>query len=195
VVRLEFPIHTEHLLLRPFTRDDLEALQALHSREDVTRYLHWSPRTAEQTAELLGRIRRMMGFDGKRDALRLAGTLIETRELVADFSLWTTSREHHQGEIGFIVDPAHHGKGYGTEGAAVLLRIGFEHARFHRIVGRCDARNVASVRLMERLGMRREAHLRENELVKGEWTDELIYAMLQSEWPSAGVRRFRVRTP
>jgi RimJ/RimL family protein N-acetyltransferase len=53
---------------------------------------------------------------------------------------------------------------------------------FHQIFGRCDARNVASYRLMERLGMRREAHLIHNELFKGEWSDELVYAILQNEW-------------
>ena len=52
----------------------------------------------------------------------------------------------------------------------------------HRVVGRMDARNVASARVMERLGMRREAHLLENEYVKGEWTDEVIYAVLDTEW-------------
>ena len=49
-------------------------------------------------------------------------------------------------------------------------------------MGRCDARNKASARVMERLGLRREAHLIENECIKGEWTDELIYAMLATEW-------------
>ena len=81
-----------------------------------------------------------------------------------------------------MVHPEHHGRGYGKEGALLLLRLGFEELRLHRIVGRCDARNAASARLMERLGMRREAHLLENEFVKGEWADELDYAMLEREW-------------
>ena len=63
-----------------------------------------------------------------------------------------------------------------------MLRIGFEEVGFHRIVGRLDARNAASAAVLERVGMRREAHLRENEFIKGEWADELIYAMLASEW-------------
>jgi RimJ/RimL family protein N-acetyltransferase len=63
-----------------------------------------------------------------------------------------------------------------------MLGLGFGGLRLHRIVGRCDGRNLSSAQLMERLGMRREAHLVENEYVKGEWTDELIYAMLDREW-------------
>jgi RimJ/RimL family protein N-acetyltransferase len=96
--------------------------------------------------------------------------------------MFYSSEEHHQGEVGFVVHPEHHGRGYGREGALVILRLGFEELRLHRMIGRCDARNTASARLMERLGMRREAHLLENEFVKGEWTDELDYAMLDREW-------------
>ena len=69
-----------------------------------------------------------------------------------------------------------------------MLRLGFEGLGLHRIIGRCDGRNAASARAMEKLGMRREAHLRENEIVKGEWTDEMVYAMLRSEWEPPGGR-------
>ena len=69
-----------------------------------------------------------------------------------------------------------------TEAAAALLRLGFEGLGLHRIIGRCDGRNRGSAMVMERNGMRREAHLIENEFVKGEWTDELIYANLRREW-------------
>src|SRR5215468_2864017 len=69
-----------------------------------------------------------------------------------------------------------------AELAATLLRLGFEGLGLHRIIGRCDGRNLGSARVMEHNGMRREAHLVENEFVKGEWTDELIYAILRREW-------------
>jgi RimJ/RimL family protein N-acetyltransferase len=63
-----------------------------------------------------------------------------------------------------------------------MLRLGFDHLGLHRIVGRLDARNTASARVLEKLGMRREAHLIDNEHVKGEWSSEMIYAMLATEW-------------
>lgn len=87
-----------------------------------------------------------------------------------------------QGEIGYIFNPAYHGQGYATEAARVLLELGFEGLGLHRIYARCAAANTASWRVMERLGMRREAHLRENLFVKGAWDEELIYAMLEDEW-------------
>jgi RimJ/RimL family protein N-acetyltransferase len=92
------------------------------------------------------------------------------------------SREHRQGEVGFVFNPEYQGKGLATEAATELLRLGFEHFDLHRIIGRCNARNEASARLLERLGMRREAHFRGNVLFKGEWKEELVYAMLQREW-------------
>jgi RimJ/RimL family protein N-acetyltransferase len=182
MLRPTFPLWTQRLVLRPFVDKDLDALYEIESNEDVTRYLYWGPRSREEARKALQRRKKMIAIDDRSDALRLAALLPDSDTLVGDFSLQRTSREHNQGEIGFILNPAHQGQGYGTEGAELLLRLGFEELNLHRIVGRCDGRNLASARLMERLGMRREAHLRENEFVKGEWTDELVYAMLASEW-------------
>lgn len=71
---------------------------------------------------------------------------------------------------------------YATEAARRLVAFGFEVMGFHRVIGRLEPRNVASARVLEKLGMRLEAHLVENEWVKGEWQSELVYAMLEHEW-------------
>ena len=63
-----------------------------------------------------------------------------------------------------------------------MLAFGFETLGLHRVIGRLDARNVASARVLEKLGMRREAELVENEWIKGEWQSELVYAVLAHEW-------------
>ena len=73
-----------------------------------------------------------------------------------------------------------------------MLRLGFEELGLHRIIGRCDGRNEASARLMAKLGMRHEAHFVRNEIVKGEWTDEVVYAMLGEEWAEAAWLAVRV---
>jgi RimJ/RimL family protein N-acetyltransferase len=182
MLRPRFPLTTERLFLRPFEDDDLDALHAIESRPDVVRFLYWEPRSRDEVREALERRKQMTAIDDSSDALRLAGVLQGPGTLIGDFSLQLVSREHQQGEIGFVMHPDHHGRGYATEASALLLRLGFDELGLHRIVGRCDARNGASARLMERLGMRREAHLRENEFVKGEWCDELVYAMLATEW-------------
>ena len=181
-----FPICTERLLLRPFDEDDFAALQDLYGRPEVVRWLYWEPLTADGVRELLDRIKPMTGFDDETDALRLAAVLADSGSLIGDVSIRRLSREHAQGEIGFVVSPAHQGRGYATEASRELLRYGFEDQGLHRIVGRAELRNDASARVLERLGMRREAELHENEWVKGEWQGEVVYAMLAAEWAARG---------
>ncbi|HET7429520.1 MAG TPA: GNAT family protein [Gaiellales bacterium] len=176
------PITTERLRLRPLGEEDAGTLHAMESREDVTRWLYWDPRSLAQTEQSL---RTRMGrtqLAREGDALELGLEHADTGELLGTVILMYRSELHRQGEIGFVLHPDHHGQGYAGEAALAMLRLGFEELGLHRIVGRCEPRNQASARLLERLGMRREAHLIENEWVKGEWQSELVYAMLDREW-------------
>ena len=184
MLRPTYPIATRRLLLRPYTMDDLEALHAIQSLPEVARYLYWEPRSRDEVREVLARRVRRPTLEVEGETLVLAIVLAESGVLVGDVNLHWLSRKHRQGEIGFVLHPDHHGQGLAGEAAAVLLRLGFEELGLHRIIGRCDGRNTASAKVMERLGMRREAHFRQNELVKGEWCDELVYAMLVEEWPA-----------
>ncbi|MFI9048054.1 GNAT family N-acetyltransferase [Streptomyces sp. NPDC053427] len=84
--------------------------------------------------------------------------------------------------MGYVVHPDHSGHGYATEASRALLKLGFEDLQLHRIQAELDGRNNASARLLERLGMRRESHLRENGSLGGEGSDEVIYAMPAREW-------------
>lgn len=188
MLRPAYPLMTERLLLRPFTDDDLDALYDLHSRPDVTRYLYWDPISRDDARRMLKRRMKATAIGKEGDAVQVAVVLPDSGRVIGHVNLQWLSREHRTGEIGFVMHPDHSGRGYAREAALVLLRLGFDELGLHRIIGRCDARNTPSARLMERLGMRREAHLRENEFVKGEWTDELIYAMLASEWQSRAAR-------
>jgi RimJ/RimL family protein N-acetyltransferase len=178
----ELPIRTERLLLRPYTEHDFDALYDIQSRPDVVRYLYVGTRDREQVRESLRQKIAASGLREEGDNLTLAVVLPETGELIGDVILIWHSRDHRQGEIGYTFHPDHGGHGYATEAAEVMLRLGFEVFGLHRLVGRLDARNTASARVLERLGMRHEARLVQNEMVKGEWTDELVYAMLEEEW-------------
>jgi RimJ/RimL family protein N-acetyltransferase len=183
-VKPAFPVQTERLLLRPFTTGDLDALLAIQSRDDVTRYLYWDPRTAAEVREVLDTKVRSTAIVAEGDNLSLAAVLRESGELIGDCSLRWLSAEHRQAEIGFIFHPDHHGRGYATEAAGALLGLAFDELKVHRVIGILEARNTASARVLERLGMRKEAHLVENERVKGEWQSEVVYALLEREWAS-----------
>jgi len=177
-----WPIETARLLLRPFQTDDLDALYAIHSDDGVVRYLYNNSRTLGEVRELLDRKIAGAVVQREGDWMSAAVVLRETRELIGDLSLLWSSEVHRQGELGFIFHPAHHGSGYATEASRPMLTFAFDTLGLHRVIGRTEVRNLGSARVLEKLGMRREAQLVENEWVKGEWQSELVYAMLAGEW-------------
>ncbi|HEX5900293.1 MAG TPA: GNAT family protein [Solirubrobacteraceae bacterium] len=186
------PIETERLRLRPLHEDDLGALHAIQSREDVCRWLYWGPRSQDEVREALER--QIAGLrERPAEGVNLAVEPVATGGLVGHVSLSVGPPEHRQGEIGFLLHPDHQGRGYATEAAEAMLALAFDTYGLHRVVGRLEPRNVASARVLEKLGMRREAHLIENEWVKDEWQSELVYAVLAREWRAAAGSRGRAR--
>ena len=180
------PVVTRRLLLRPYQEEDLAGLHDIHARSEVVRYLPWAAhQTLEDSRLMLDARREVDGLDADGDKLVLAVTDRLSSVLLGEVALILVSRASLQGEIGFILHPEYRGLGYACEAAEAMLRIGFEIAGLHRIIGRCDARNAASAGLLSKLGMRREAHFREAELVKGAWIDRLIFACLASEFGRA----------
>ncbi len=175
-----YPLHTEHLRLRPFEARDLDDLHAFYSRLDVARFLYWEAGDREKTARALEQKRFQTKLAREGDQLTLAVELGE--RVIGEVTLTWRSETHQQGEIGFVFHPDFQGKGYASEAARVVLALGFSNLGLHRIFGRCDPRNAGSYRLMERLGMRREAHFIHNEWFKGEWGNEFVYALLVDEW-------------
>jgi RimJ/RimL family protein N-acetyltransferase len=178
----EYPLATERLLLRPFAASDFDAVLATRSDPAVVRWLYDEPAYGEDVRKLLERRSAMLAIAREGDGLGLVLEHRTTGEYVGDCNLQLVSERHSLAELGFIVAPPHQGQGYATEAARELLRIAFAELRVHRVIGRCEARNAASAAVLERLGMRREAHLVENEWVKEEWQSELVYALLEHEW-------------
>jgi len=162
--------------------DDLDDLVLIFEREDVCRYLYWEPRDRNATlAVLTNRLERTESLELDN----VINVVVERRDeggVIGDFMLHWKEDEHRQGEIGGSIHPDHHGRGYAVEIYEALLTLAFDVYQLHRVVGRCDARNTASIRSLEKSGLRQEAHLIENEFVKGEWTDEVIMAIRQAEW-------------
>jgi RimJ/RimL family protein N-acetyltransferase len=157
--------------------DDLAALHAIESREDVVRWLYWEPRDEDE-------VRSAMTEHIERhpeEGFTLAVERLEDGALVGRVSLMVDAA-NRQGEVGFIFHPDWHGRGYATEAGRAVVRVAFERYALHRVFGRIEPRNEASARVLEKLGMRREALLVENEWVKGEWQSEAIYALLAREW-------------
>jgi len=189
VLEPAWPLRTARLDLRPYQEGDLEHVRAMQTREEVTRYLYWDVMTEEEVRETLAKKMGRAALRKEGDGLNPVAVLRETDEVVGDAALLWVSEVHRTGEVGFVLKPEFQGRGFATELAAEMLRLGFEEAGLHRIIGRCDARNTSSWAVLDRVGMRREAHLVQNEWVKGEWCDELDYALLADEWQSRSVDR------
>lgn len=183
MLRPTYPIRTERLLLRPFdTNTDVDAVYAYASRPEVCRYIPFEPRSREELATWI-KSRNSGMLEAEGQALGLAVVLQDTGELVGDVMLFWRSAEHRTGEIGYVFNPDHYGRGYATETARALLALAFDgELRLHRVIARVDARNDASAAVLRRIGMRQEALLVENEWFKGEWSTELDFAILEDEW-------------
>jgi RimJ/RimL family protein N-acetyltransferase len=90
-----------------------------------------------------------------------------------------------EAELGWTFDPAHHGHGFATEAIGAVLRICFDDLGLRRVVAICFTANEPSWRLMERIGMRREArHVKESLHRDHGWLDAYVYALLAEEWRS-----------
>jgi RimJ/RimL family protein N-acetyltransferase len=178
--RPEYPIRTERLRLRPYQPGDVDAVYAYERLPETPRYLAHEPMGRAEAETLVTRRIGSSTLGGVGEVVNMVIELAQTGDLVGDCVLFWCSEG--QAEVGYVLHPAHCGHGYATEAVGALLRLAFVDLGLHRVAARCDARNTASARVMERAGLRREAHLVQSELIKGEWTDELIYAILRTEW-------------
>jgi RimJ/RimL family protein N-acetyltransferase len=178
----DWPLETERLLLRPYEESDVDGFYAIRSQPEVVRYLYEEPLSLEQAREKVTMLVGSRTFEAEDDWLAAAIVLRESGAYVGDVAFHWVSVQHRTGEVGFVLDPAHQGHGYAIEAARAIVDWGFGAFGLHRVIGRTEARNAASARVLEKLGMRLEAHLIENEWVKGEWQSELSYAILDHEW-------------
>lgn len=174
-------LRTERLLLREFTSDDWPAVLDYQSDPLYLRYSTLTERTAEAVQAVIQLF--MEAQEQKpRTKYQLAIILPETGQLIGIGSMRLAQAEATTGEIGYEFASVYWGKGYATEVAKALLKFGFTALGLHRIEASCNAENTGSVRVMEKIGMRREAHFRERAWFKGRWWDEFIYAVLKPEW-------------
>jgi ribosomal-protein-alanine N-acetyltransferase len=172
---------TERLVLRDFTEEDWPAVFAYQKNPLYLRYYAWTDRMPEEVRDF---VRMFLAHQQSvpRIKFQLASTLKATGQLIGNCGIRLESAEARQADIGYELDPKHWGQGYATEAARAMLQYGFSQLRVHRIWSWCVADNLGSARVLEKLGMRLEGRLRENEYYKGRWWDTLMYGILDDEW-------------
>jgi RimJ/RimL family protein N-acetyltransferase len=168
---------TPRLRLRDFEPRDAEAMLRIEGDPEAVRWQSYAPRTLESCRAY---IERDLGSRiGDRSCFDLAIALADDGRYVGRVGLDIKLPERSVGELWFILERALWGRGLVPEAARRLVDFGFEDKGLHRIFLECDPRNPGAIRVAEKLGMEREAHLRENVRIKGEWCDSLIFAVLR----------------
>jgi len=182
--RLAWPRTTERLTLRPATADDADAMFAYRSLEPVARWMTQLPTDPETWRDDFGSrspYALMILLDGEP----VGDLFLKTEDAWAQAEVRDLARDAFA-EIGWCLAPSVEGNGYATEAVRDLLTIAFEGLALRRVLAHCFADNEPSWRLMERVGMRREAHTVADNLHRdGRWYDGMTYALLAEEW-SAG---------
>lgn len=171
---------TDRLILRELRLSDFEALCAIESDPALFRY-EPGPYTPEQTRSRLETTIEWAG-DLPRKRYKFGITVKPDDRVIGRISLSEISTESREWEIGWTVARQEWGKGYASEAAKAVLHFAFTGLKVHRVIAFCHAENAASTRVMEKLGMRREAYLRETRWLNGQWYDELLYAILDKEY-------------
>jgi RimJ/RimL family protein N-acetyltransferase len=170
------------LELRRFSVDDLDAFVAYRNEPEVARYQSWlAPYPLEDGRDLIEQLQRYEP-DTAGEWFQFAVSPRGGGPLLGDCAMLVLPEEPRHAEIGFTFATEHQGRGYATEAVVRLLEYLLVERGKHRVAASCDDRNLRSAALLERVGMRREAHLIESSWWNGEWTSDLCYAILQREW-------------
>lgn len=172
---------TDRLALREFTESDWLAVWAYQSDPLYLRYYPWTERAAEDVRQFVRELVAQQ-HEEPRTKFQLAVVLKATNQLIGNCGIRMKAAGAHEADIGYELAPAYWGQGYATEAARAIVQFGFSQLRLHRISAWCIADNIGSVRVLEKLGMRQEGRLRENEYYKGRWWDTLLFAILDYEW-------------
>lgn len=171
------PIHTERLTLRLYEPTDAEKILQYYSDPDVCRYLLHEVWTDADSVTAVNKRMKRTGLNTQALAM-----VVEHEEtVVGNVEAWLIDGSPALVELGWTFSPDVAGLGYATEAVHALIDHVFSLPQIHRVSAQMDGRNDASARLARRVGMRQEAHFRQNWWCKGEWTDTLVFALLHED--------------
>ena len=173
-------LQAERLLLRPFVEGDWQAAHAMLSDPEVIRYVPAGTCSEEETREHIQTLINEHQDDPPR--YNFAIVLRSEGVFIGICFLEMRVEEPRQANLGYLLSQHYWGRGYATEAARAVISYGFQKLGLHRVYATCRPANVASSRVMEKLGMRREAHFRQHRWMKGAWQDSYLYAILDHEW-------------
>ena len=173
-------LETERLILRRMKKSDADDMFEYARNEELTKYLLWRPHPNRQyTYTYLSSVQKYYRNGSYFD---YAVVLKSENKMIGTCGFTHVHAEHNSAEIGYVINPAYQNSGYATEAALALLRFGFCNLGFNRIEARYMDGNLASRRVMDKLGMKYEGMQRALMLVKGRYVDICVCAMLEREF-------------
>ena len=174
-------IVTPRLRLSEYAEADFEGVHAYAQDPETVRFMTWGPNQPEDTRKFIRRAIAQQKIE-PRENYHLVVRLRESDQIIGGCGIHLRWPAHRGAEIGYCFNRHFWGQGYATETMGALLQFGFEQLNLHRIIARCDPRNIGSARVMQKNGLREEAHFVQDLWQKNEWRDSLLYAILEHEW-------------
>jgi [ribosomal protein S5]-alanine N-acetyltransferase len=173
-----FPImDSERLYFRSFHEDDVHEVFAMRSDKEVMKYI---PRPlAKNISDALDHIKMVKETIEKKEGINWAITLKGQSQLIGIIGIYRIKNEDHRGELGYILLPEYHNKGYISEAIQTVLTYAFETIGFHSLEAIIDPANIASERVLIKNGFVKEGHIKENVFWDGQYLDTVIYSMLR----------------
>jgi [ribosomal protein S5]-alanine N-acetyltransferase len=175
-------LQTKSLYIRDITLTDIAAIHALHSLPETDKFNTLGiPDTIEVTEKL---VEEWINFQNHnpRNTYVLALTNVETQAFIGLIALNLGKPNYKTAEIWFKIHKDFWNRGYTTEGVMELLNFGFNDLQLHRIEAGCAAENIASAKVLEKVGMIREGMKRKKLPIRGEWKDNYFYAILEEDF-------------
>lgn len=172
-------IDLKRLTLRDYFETDLDDIHEYGSDPEVVKYMPFGPNTIEDSQSFLDR-RMGKQKEEPRTDYGLAVVLKSEGKLIGGCKVNKVSeREAH---LGYILNRNYWGNGYATEAAREMVGYGFSELGVHRVYADCHPKNAASIRVLEKVGMVLEGRRRDYMTFHGEYSDTLLYSILEQEW-------------
>ena len=173
-------IDTKRTILRPIEVKDNEQIFSYRSDSETNKYQGWIPKNLKEVNEFISK--NLIEFNRPESWFQLVIIEKELDKIIGDIGVHFIDSENHQCEIGCTLNKNHHGKGFAIETVSAVVDYLFHELNKHRITASIDTDNTNSIKLVERLGFRKEAHFKQSLLIDDKWVDDIIYAILNSEW-------------
>lgn len=170
-------IETSRLIIRDFILEDWINVHSYASNPKVTEYMLWGPNNETETKSYVNQQLEKQQANDRTD-FEFAVILKDTNQFIGGCGIYI---KELNAEIGYCFNADYWGNGYASEASKALLRLAFEEFKVHRVYATCRPGNMGSAKVLSKIGMKKEGHLREHIWAKGKFHDSYLFSILESD--------------